>query len=128
MSIKIPQMDNFPIRLKQERRRLRMNQTEFANAGGVQKQAQFTYEKGMRYPDANYLAGISEVGVDVLYLLTGRTSDPATLALNGDEERLLAGYRELKLREQRGVLALVGAIVGTPLEGGAGVEDAAASE
>lgn len=105
-----------------------MNQTEFANAGGVQKQAQFTYEKGLRYPDASYLAGIAEVGVDVLYLLTGRTSDPATLALGSDEERLLAGYRELKPREKRGVLALVGTIIGTPPESGAEVEDTAASE
>lgn len=120
-------MDNFPIRLKLERRRLGMNQTDFANAGGVQKQAQFTYEKGLRNPDASYLAAIAEVGVDVLYLLTGRTSDPATLALGSDEERLLAGYRELKLREKRGVLALVGAIIGTPPEGEADVEDAAAS-
>ena len=75
-------MDNFPIRLKQERQRLHMNQTEFAGSGGVQKQAQFTYEKGLRYPDASYLARIAEVGVDVLYLLTGRASDPATLALD----------------------------------------------
>ncbi len=107
-------MDNFAIRLKQERRRLRMNQTEFASTGGVQKQAQFTYEKGLRYPDASYLAGIAEVGVDVLYLLTGRTSDPATLVLDPDEERLLAGYRELKSREKRGVLGLVAAIIGAP--------------
>ena len=105
-----------------------MNQTELANVGGVQKQAQFTYEKGLRYPDASYLAGIAEVGVDVLYLLTGRTSDPATLVLSGDEERLLVGYRELKLREKRGVLALVGAIIGTSPEREVDVEDAAASE
>ncbi|MFT4509855.1 helix-turn-helix domain-containing protein [Caballeronia sp. 15711] len=91
-----------------------MNQTEFASTGGVQKQAQFTYEKGLRYPDASYLAGIAEVGVDVLYLLTGRTSDPATLVLDPDEERLLAGYRELKSREKRGVLGLVAAIIGAP--------------
>ncbi|MDR6469255.1 transcriptional regulator with XRE-family HTH domain [Paraburkholderia graminis] len=91
-----------------------MNQTEFASAGGVQKQAQFTYEKGLRYPDASYLSGIAQIGVDVLYLLTGRTSDPATLALDSDEERLLAGYRELKPREKRGVLGLVAAIIGAP--------------
>lgn len=120
-------MDAFPLRLKQERRRLRMNQAEFANAGGVRQHAQLNYEKGSRYPDASYLAGIAEVGVDVLYLLTGRTSDPATLALNGDEERLLAGFRELKPREKRGVLALVGAIIGRPPQGEADVEDAAAS-
>jgi transcriptional regulator with XRE-family HTH domain len=123
MSRKITQMDNFPIRLKQERQRLHMNQTEFAGSGGVQKQAQFTYEKGLRYPDASYLAGIAEVGVDVLYLLTGRASDPATLALDRDEERLLAGYRELKPREKRGVLALVAAITGVQ-ESGADSEDA----
>lgn len=105
-------MDNFSIRLKQERRRLGMNQTEFANAGGVQKQAQFTYEKGMRHPDASYLAGIAEAGVDVLFLLTGRTSDPSTLALEPDEERLLAGYRELKPREKKGVQGLIAAMLG----------------
>lgn len=90
-----------------------MNQSDFGSAGGVLKQAQSNYEKGLRYPDASYLAGIAEAGVDVLYLLTGRASDPATLALEPDEERLLAGFRELKAREQRGVLALVAAIIGT---------------
>lgn len=117
-------MDAFPARLKQERRRLGLNQVELANAGGVQKHAQLNYEKGLRYPDAGYLAGIAEVGVDVLYLLTGRASDPETLALDHDEERLLAGYRELKPREKRGVLALVAAIKGAPEgeEGAGGAE------
>lgn len=91
-----------------------MNQTDFGNAGGVLKQAQSNYEKGLRYPDASYLSGIAEVGVDVLYLLTGRPSDPATLALDHDEERLLVGYRQLKPREKRGVLALVAATTGEP--------------
>ncbi|OXI95174.1 MULTISPECIES: helix-turn-helix domain-containing protein [Burkholderia] len=109
-------MSNFPLRLKQERRRLQMNQAEFGEAGGVRKQAQSNYEQGSRIPDANYLTRLAEIGVDVQYLLTGRTSDPGTLALTGDEELLLAGFRELKLREKRGVLALVAAINGTPME------------
>lgn len=91
-----------------------MNQTEFAAAGGVLQHAQVNYEKGVRYPDASYLAGIAEVGVDVQYVLTGRTSEAATLALTVEEERLLAGFRELKTREKRGVLALVAAINGAP--------------
>ena len=109
-------MSNFPLRLKQERRRLQMNQAEFGEAGGVRKQAQSNYEQGSRIPDASYLTRLAEIGVDVQYLLTGRTSDPGTLTLTGDEELLLAGFRELKLREQRGVLALVAAINGTPME------------
>ncbi|WP_253198519.1 helix-turn-helix domain-containing protein [Burkholderia cenocepacia] len=93
-----------------------MNQTEFAAAGGVQQHAQVNYEKGARLPDVSYLVGIADLGVDVQYLLTGRTSDPVTLALTSDEELLLAGFRELKLRERRGVLALVAAINGAPTE------------
>ncbi|CAM2192439.1 protein of unknown function [Paraburkholderia kururiensis] len=91
-----------------------MNQAELGNAGGVLKQAQSNYEKGLRYPDASYLVGIAEAGVDVQYVLTGRTSEAATLALTVEEERLLAGFRELKMREKRGVLALVAAINGAP--------------
>ncbi|WP_118185290.1 helix-turn-helix domain-containing protein [Paraburkholderia phosphatilytica] len=121
-------MDTFAIRLKQERRRLHMTQTDFANVGGVQKHAQFNYEKGLRFPDASYLARIAQVGVDVQYLLTGRTSELATLALEEDEERLLAGYRELRPREKRGVLGLVAAIVGAPLEDTTSLEDEQASE
>lgn len=116
MSIEMNQMDIFSVRLRLERKRLGMNQTEFAAAGGVQQHAQVNYEKGARLPDVSYLVGIAELGVDVQYLLTGRTSDPGTLALTRDEELLLAGFRELKLREKRGVLALVAAINGTPME------------
>ncbi len=107
--------DIFAIRLRHERKRLGMNQTDFAAAGGVQQHAQVNYEKGARYPDAGYLVGIAELGVDVQYLLTGRPANLGTLELDDDEERLLAGFRELKVREKRGVLALVGAITGTPL-------------
>ncbi len=59
-------------RLKEERTKLGMNQTDFAVAGGVQKHAQIRYEKGERSPDGNYLEAISNMGVDVLYVLTGR--------------------------------------------------------
>ncbi|MEX3841152.1 helix-turn-helix domain-containing protein [Paraburkholderia sp. BR10882] len=121
MSIENPHSSSFfSARLKQERRRLGMNQSDFGNVGGVLKQAQSNYEKGLRYPDASYLAGIAQAGVDVLYLLTGRASDPATLALDPDEERLLAGYRELKPREKRGVQGLVAAILGSPESGNTG--------
>ncbi|ACA93329.1 helix-turn-helix domain protein [Burkholderia orbicola MC0-3] len=116
MSTENPQMNSFSLRLKQERRRLQMNQAEFGEAGGVRKQAQSNYEQGSRIPDASYLTRLAEIGVDVQYLLTGRPSDPGTLALTGDEELLLAGFRELKPRERRGVLALVAAINGTPTE------------
>jgi transcriptional regulator with XRE-family HTH domain len=65
-------MDSFSDRLKEERTRMSVNQSEFAKIGGVQKNAQIKYEKGERSPDVDYLQRISASGVDVLYLLTGR--------------------------------------------------------
>lgn len=64
-------MSNLPERLLEERTRLNLNQTEFGALGKVQKRAQFTYEKGERVPDANYLVALAEAGVDVNYVLTG---------------------------------------------------------
>jgi transcriptional regulator with XRE-family HTH domain len=104
-------MDEFSARLRQERRRMKLNQAEFATLGGVQKQAQFQYEKGMRRPNSDYLAAISAAGVDVLYLLTGQ---PSTVTLSVDEGALVAGYRELDGRERAGVRALVDTIVAAP--------------
>ena len=58
-------------RLKEERERLRLNQTDFAALAGASKNSQYNYEKGERSPDANYLAAAAKCGVDVLYVVTG---------------------------------------------------------
>lgn len=73
-------------RLKEERSRLGMNQTDIGALGGVGKTTQINYEKGNGVPDARYLAAVAEKGVDVLYVITGQrkplenTQLPATLA------------------------------------------------
>jgi len=77
-------------RLREERKRLGLNQDGFAALGGVQRTAQINYEKGERNPDAAYLSAIAAAGVDVTYILTGvRTS----AALEADETALLDNYR-----------------------------------
>ncbi|MNU87274.1 Helix-turn-helix domain protein [compost metagenome] len=58
-------------RLKEERNRLGMSQTAFGEIGGVKVLAQRNYESGKRSPDAEYLARVAAVGVDVLYIVTG---------------------------------------------------------
>lgn len=72
-------MSDFSDRLREERTRLRLNQEEMGQLGGVKKLAQFNYEKGERMPDAEYLGLLLFRGVDVQYLLTGIRTDPATL-------------------------------------------------
>lgn len=59
-------------RLLEERKRLRLNQTEFAAAGGVVLRTYVNYEKkGHPLPDVNFLQGIHNAGADVMYILTG---------------------------------------------------------
>lgn len=66
-------------RLKEERLRFGLSQSEFGAIAGVQKQAQLNYENGKRSPDAMYLASIAQAGADILYILTGiRSENTAT--------------------------------------------------
>lgn len=72
-------METFGKRLKEERERLHLSQTEFGDAGGVKKLAQINYEKDLRKPDAEYLKNVAGIGVDILYVITGgRMSNAAT--------------------------------------------------
>lgn len=79
-------------RLLEERNRLGMNQTEFAQLGSVGKTTQINYEKGERFPDAAYLAAVASVGVDVLYVVTGKRDGGASLSPS--ENELLTRLRQ----------------------------------
>lgn len=59
-------------RLKSERLRLGLTQAKLGAVGGVTANAQGLYERGSRIPRADYLSAIAEVGVDVLYVITGK--------------------------------------------------------
>ena len=59
-------------RLREERKRLGLTQEELAIIGGVKVSAQSIYERGVRVPNAIYLANIAKAGVDVLYVVTGK--------------------------------------------------------
>ena len=65
-------MSTYGSRLKQERLRLCLTQKQLASAGGVGRHAQGFYERDITQPRADYLAAITLVGIDVLYIITGR--------------------------------------------------------
>lgn len=64
-------MSDFGTRLKQERLRLGLSQTKFAEACGIKRTAQTTYESGERSPDVDYLEAAGNIGADVDYVLFG---------------------------------------------------------
>lgn len=96
-------MNTFSDRLREERQKLGLNQTELAELAGVQKGAQVNYEAGKRAPDTNYMAAIAAAGADVLYILTGQRSQAATpqAELPPRERALLENYQNTDADGQR---------------------------
>ena len=82
-------------RLKEERLRLGLNQSDFAALAQVTKNSQLNYEKGDRSPDAEYLAAVAGAGVDVLYVVTGERKPTQAESISAEEAALIARYREL---------------------------------
>lgn len=105
-------MSKFCDRLKNERKRLGLNQDEFAALGGVKKGAQFNYENGSRIPDIEYVIAIGAAGVDMHYLLH---AVPSSDSLSDDEAEMVSGYRKLDVRGKAGVLGMISGL-NTPTE------------
>lgn len=96
-------MKLFNERLKEERHRVGLSQEKFAELGGAKRTAQVTYEKGERMPDATYLEGLQQAGVDTNYLITGeRLYDPELKALQGTARYAAIFLRIRDLEEKLG--------------------------
>lgn len=94
-------MSTIGARLRLERERLGLSQTELGERCGVQKRSQINYEKDERAPDATYLVGLAGAGGDVNFVLFGRMS-PASLS--AEEQRVIALYRLAGPAVRRAVL------------------------
>lgn len=77
-------------RLREERERLNMSQSDFALlasqhgvSGGTQRSVT-RYEAGIQSPSVNFLSVVATVGVDVNYVLTGKPKDGISLAAAKD--------------------------------------------
>lgn len=87
---------NIGERLREERKRLAMDQATFGAIGGVKALAQHTYESGKRSPDARYLEAVAAAGADVLYIVTGIRS-LSDKDLEADLERYGMAWETLEL-------------------------------
>lgn len=64
-------------RLREERKRLALSQTEFASRCSTSQKVQTSSETGKQLPGSAYLLAAASIGVDVGYVLTGvRTVRP----------------------------------------------------
>lgn len=67
-----PDLSTIGGRLRAERKRFGLSQTDFAAIAGISKRAQLNWEQGVSSPSALYLAAIAHSGADVLFIITGQ--------------------------------------------------------
>jgi transcriptional regulator with XRE-family HTH domain len=108
-------------RLKSERERLGLSQPRFGKAAGVVKQTVIQWEKGVSSPTTVQLSALSEVGVDVFYVLGQHDTpfkqpdqvnqDVVPYGLKSDEAALLTAYRRQQPSVQEAALRMLNADV-----------------
>lgn len=84
-------------RLKNERKRMYLTQTEIAEQCEVSATTYSNYETGKRKPDAKFLQSFSELGGDISYLFTGRKT---VGALNHNQSLILELFHSLTTEQQ----------------------------
>lgn len=82
-------------RLREERERLGLNQTDFGVSAGVSRGTQKAYELESSSPDIRYLSGLQALGVDVHYVLTGSRVDTDLANLSEVETVVLGHMRDM---------------------------------
>jgi transcriptional regulator with XRE-family HTH domain len=91
-------------RLRTERERLGLSQSDFAAQTGVTRNTQANYEAEERSPDANYLAAAGSLGVNVPFVLVGKTLSAEVSAREID---FLDKFRQCTPAVQSGIYALM---------------------
>lgn len=82
---------SFGARLKEERKRLKLTQTQLAELVGTTKSTQLLYEKETMRANSEYLSAIARVGLDVGYIITGQHGG---VQLSAEEAEILALLRK----------------------------------
>jgi transcriptional regulator with XRE-family HTH domain len=90
-------------RLKEERERLGLNQTEFGVLLGVSRGSQKNYELGASSLDLRYVAALEEHGVDAAFVLTGRRSTPLGQLFTAAEEELINQFRSIAEEDRKAI-------------------------
>lgn len=92
---------SLPERIRVERKRLGLNQDQFAELGGVSRTAQYTYESGRNWPTCQYLESLRAAGVDVAFIATGKRSESPTPDWNVIRHAFLLVQHNLAERADR---------------------------
>lgn len=91
-------------RIREERKKLQLSQSDFAKSAGCSRNAQAVYERNESLPGAAYLLSLSSLGIDAQYILTGHRT-PDIGEISNDELELINLYRAAPLAVKAAALA-----------------------
>lgn len=102
-------MENYSLfgnRLKEQRKKLGLKQSEAAEKCGVSREIWGKWERGENKPTSEKLFSFEKIGIDVQYVMHGvqGAAPPEQLALSADEQAWLALFRQLAPAARRSVL------------------------
>ncbi|KGH31340.1 XRE family transcriptional regulator [Comamonas testosteroni] len=80
-------------RLRDERLRLELSQLAMAEACAVSRNTQSAWEKGDQTPNGAAFLAMTELGVDVLFVITGAKTNESESTLAPVERELLKAWR-----------------------------------
>ncbi|MCI8212856.1 hypothetical protein AUC61_25315 [Pseudomonas sp. S25] len=106
-------MEGMGPRLKAERKRLGLSQRDLGVIGGVEANAQGLYERGNRFPNAEYLRAVAKSGVDVLYVITGSRELLAIDSITAAETKVLSELDGLPPDVQEDIKRLISTLSDT---------------
>ena len=86
-------MPDFAARLVRLRHMRGMSQQALAQACGISRQQQQSYESGALGPDAQYLHALADAGLEVVYLTTGEFPSPLPKGMDRRTFAFLDNYR-----------------------------------
>ena len=116
-------------RLKEERERLELTVVAFAEAAGAKKNTVIDWQKDVSSPPAAKLSALAEIGVDVLFVITGRRemdikkpssterdSDRLTIAIEAVNEGLAETGRTLPPRKLAELILAAYELIADPIQ------------
>lgn len=98
-------------RLRGERERLGLSQSDLGRVGDVTRQTQSEYEAGKRSWTISYMLAVEAAGVDPVFVLTGRHGGDR---LAPDESELVACMAAIAPDQRRALLTIAGGLAGRP--------------
>lgn len=104
----------FANRLKEQRKKLGLTQTQIAEICGVSGRMWGDYERGISQPKTEVLFQFRKIGIDVNYVMHGTSNETfrqPEITLSAEEQELLTQFRQLNQDGKTAIFSMLSALL-----------------